>query len=84
MTVNSLTNGSAPQLNNIGNGVLQVLSIVGSGLSIVFLIFLGIRYMMGSLEERAQYKKTLLPYVIGAAFVFCASAIAGLIYNLFG
>lgn len=37
--------------------------------------------MMGSAEEKAEYKKTLMPYVIGAALVFAASAIATVVYN---
>ena len=37
--------------------------------------------MMGSAEEKAEYKKTLMPYVIGAALVFAASAIAGIIFG---
>ena len=34
-----------------------------------------------SAEEKAEYKKTLLPYIIGAAFVFAASSIATMVYN---
>ena len=83
MTVNDLQGTNTDKLDNVGNGVLQILAIVGSGLSIVFIICLGIKYMMGSLEEKAQYKKTLLPYLIGAIFVFGASAIAGMFYAMF-
>ena len=50
-------------------------------MSVIVLIILGLKYMMGSVEEKAAYKKTLLPYVIGAALVFAASAIAGIIYS---
>ena len=38
--------------------------------------------MMGSAEEKAEYKKSLMPYVIGAGLVFSASAIAQIIYDL--
>ena len=38
--------------------------------------------MLGSLEERAQYKKSLLPYFIGAIFVFGATTIPTIIYNM--
>mgnify|MGYP000776194846 len=38
--------------------------------------------MLGSTEEKAEYKKSMLPYVIGAVFVFASSAIAGAIYNI--
>ena len=37
--------------------------------------------MMGSAEEKAEYKKTLLPYIIGAALVFAASTVASVIFN---
>ena len=38
--------------------------------------------MMGSTDEKAEYKKSMLPYVIGAVLVFAASSIASVIYNL--
>lgn len=39
--------------------------------------------MLGSIEEKAQYKKTLLPYLIGAIFVFGATTIPGIVYKMF-
>ena len=38
--------------------------------------------MVGSVDEKAQYKKTLVPYVIGCILVFTASTIAGLVYQI--
>lgn len=38
--------------------------------------------MMGSPEEKAEYKKTMMPYVVGAVFIFAASQIAGVVYGL--
>ena len=40
--------------------------------------------MMGSAEEKAEYKKTLLPYFIGAFFVFGAGVITTIIFNMAG
>ena len=69
------------KIEGIGNQIITIVSIVGSVVSVVVLIVLGIKYMMGSAEERAEYKKTLLPYIIGAVLVFAASAIAGVIFG---
>ena len=55
-----------------------------SVLAVIILIILGIKYMMGSAEEKAEYKKTLLPYFIGALFVFGAGAITTVIFNMAG
>lgn len=68
-------------INTLGNKVIQIVSTVGSIASVIVLVVLGLKYMMGSAEEKAEYKKTLLPYIIGAALVFAASSIAGIVYN---
>lgn len=68
-------------INTIGNQVITIVSTVGTIFSVIVLVVLGIKYMMGSAEEKAEYKKTLLPYIIGAALVFAASSIATIIFN---
>lgn len=68
-------------INNIGNQIITIVSTVGSIASVIVLVILGLKYMMGSAEEKAEYKKTLMPYIIGAALVFAASAIAGIVFS---
>lgn len=68
-------------IQKVGNQVITIISVIGSVVSVVVLIVLGIKYMMGSPDEKAEYKKTLMPYVIGASLVFAASAIAGIVFN---
>ena len=68
-------------ISNIGNSIVRILSTVGIVASVIVLIVLGIKYMMGSAEEKAEYKKTLMPYVIGAGLVFAASTIAQVVYT---
>ena len=77
------TGGSADVsgITSIGNQIITIVSTVGSVASVIVLIILGLKYMMGSAEEKAEYKKTLLPYVIGAGLVFAASAIAGIVFS---
>ena len=69
------------RLNSLGQNIISIVATVGSIVSVVILVVLGIKYMMGSAEEKAEYKKTLLPYIIGAALVFAASTIASIIFN---
>lgn len=68
-------------ISTIGNQIITIVSTVGSIASVIVLVVLGLKYMMGSAEEKAEYKKTLMPYVIGAGLVFAASAIAGIIFG---
>lgn len=83
-SINDL-NGEGSTTGNLkttGNKTITILSVIGSLISVIVLIVLGIKYMLGSTEEKAEYKKSMLPYVIGAVFVFASSAIAGVIYNI--
>lgn len=61
---------------------ITILQYVGSIASVICIIVIGIRYMMGSVEEKAQYKKTLMPYLIGAALVFATTNILSIVYNV--
>lgn len=68
-------------ITSIGNSIIKIITTIGIVASVIVLIVLGIKYMIGSAEEKAEYKKTLLPYLIGAALVFAASTIAQIVYN---
>ena len=82
MTGKDPSNDAQNSINNLGQCVIKIISTVGTIISVVFLIILGIKYMTGSVEERANYKKTLLPYVIGASILFAASTLTSIIYNI--
>ena len=69
------------EIVGIGGQIIGILQTVGVILSIIILIVLGIKYMMGSAEEKAEYKKTMIPYIVGAVFIFAASALADMVYN---
>ena len=71
------------QIKNVGTSIIGILQTVGMVLAVVVLIVLGIKYMMGSAEEKAEYKKTMMPYVVGAALIFAASALAQVVYKFF-
>ena len=60
----------AMKLEAIGNNIIGVIQVIGTGSSVVALIIIGIKYMMGSVEEKAQYKETMKPYLIGAIMLF--------------
>ena len=62
-------------IKNVGN---QVIGIV---VSVIVAIILGIKYMLGSVDQKAEYKKTMLPYAIGSALIFGASMVSYIIMH---
>lgn len=77
------TNSTASEsVKSLGGSVMGVLQTAGVVIAVVILIVLGIKYMMGSASEKAEYKKTMIPYLIGAIFIFAAPTIANIVYQL--
>ena len=70
------------KVDSFGQNIISVITTIGSIASVIVLVVLGIKYMMGSAEEKAEYKKTLMPYVLGAILVFAASTIASIVYSI--
>ena len=75
------TGEDAPLFLEKVNTIVSVIETVGVILSVIILIVIGIKYMLGSVEERADYKKTMIPYLIGAFMVFAVSLIPQIIFK---
>lgn len=58
-----------------------VINVIGIVCSVIALTIIGLRYMLGSVEARAEYKKTMLGYIIGVVILATATTIPNIIYN---
>ena len=67
---------STEGIKNFGGQMIGVVRTVG------VLLVLGIKYMVGSAEDKADYKKSMIPYLVGAVLIFAASAITGIVYDM--
>ena len=74
-------NIGSQKLENKANIILGTIKILGIVASVAMLIVIGIKYMLGSVEEKAEYKKTLVPYLVGAFLLFTGSLVPQLIYQ---
>lgn len=52
-------------------------------IGVVIIIILGIKYMLGSVEEKAGYQKSFVPLVVGIIVVMAATSIASFLFSLF-
>lgn len=50
---------------------------------VVILSVIGIKFMIGSAEEKAEYKKSLIPLVVGIIVVMAATQIVSMIFGFF-
>lgn len=86
------TGGSGSQDFQLNQGNLQkfssdlytVLLVVATAVSVLVGIIVGIKYMIGSVEEKAEYKKLLVPYLAGCVAVYGALGIWKLLVTVLG
>ncbi|MBO5479182.1 MAG: hypothetical protein J6A04_05755 [Clostridia bacterium] len=64
------------------NVVLGVIRAIGSFVAVITLMTLGIRYMLASTSDKALYKETMIPYLIGAIMVFTIPNLIGILFDI--
>lgn len=62
--------------------ILNAITTTGVVVSVISVMVLGIKYMMGSVEEKAEYKKTMIPVLVGMILLFCTSTIVSIIWGV--
>ena len=60
------------ELQNTSTMIYNILLIIGMCIAVIVAAILGIKFMIGSVEEKAQVKDALIPFVIGCIVVFGA------------
>jgi len=62
--------------------ILGTVRSLGAVVSVLGIAVLGIRYMFGSLEQKANYKETMVPFVIGIAITVGIVTIITIVQNI--
>ena len=78
----SATFGSSGDLQNKAKNIMGMIRNVAAIAAVIIIMVLGVKYMLGSVEEKAEYKKSFMPLIIGIVLVVAATAIASFIFNM--
>lgn len=73
---------STKELQSLSNMIYNILLVTGIIIAIIVGLVMGIKFIMGSIEEKAQIKEMLIPYILGCVVVFGAFAIWQIVVNL--
>lgn len=79
----SITYGDSSSMQAIAGKILGFIRNVAIIGGVVIIAILGVKYMMGSLEEKSEYKKSMIPLIIGIIVVMSATTIAKLLFDTF-
>ena len=74
--------GDSTALQTKAGKIMGMIRNVAVIASVIILMVLGVKYMLGSVEEKAEYKKSFIPLIVGIVLVVSATAIASFIFNM--
>ena len=63
------------KIQKASNSLVNLFIVAGTIIAVVYIGILGIKYMAGSVEEKAEIKQTLIPFIVGCVVVFGAFTI---------
>lgn len=66
------------------NTILGITQIAGTGVALIAVSLLGIKYMLASAEDKAEIKKYIVGVVIGGLLVFGGVELAQMLANFTG
>lgn len=84
-TISGLDGGTSADLGDVKTKSANILATIRNvaAIAAVFVItFLGFKYMMGSVEEKAGYKKSFIPLIVGIVVILAATSIASFLFKL--
>lgn len=79
--VNADNSGLVSSTTNIVGNIITVIQVVGTGVAIIMLIYMAIKYISAAPSEKAEFKKSATAYIVGAIVLFAASGILGIVKN---
>ena len=61
--------------------IIGVMRVVGTGMALIMIIAVAIKYMYAAPSEKGDIKKAAMPFIVGAMVLFGATGILGIIQN---
>ena len=72
------------KLSDFSSSLYTILVVAGTAVTVIIGVVLGIKYMVGSVDEKAEYKKMLLPYLAGCIAIYGSLGIWQLAIKILG
>ena len=73
------TTGASEKIKTIIQAILVVTQVIGVGVAVIMLVVLAIKYISAAPSDKAEIKKHMVVYVVGAILLFAAAGILEII-----
>ena len=71
--------GAAEVIGGIGRNILNAVLWLGYAISLGMVVFIGIKYVLGSADSKANMKSAIVSWLIGALLVFGCTGVVQMV-----
>ena len=64
---------------NVVGAITQIIRIVGTGIALIMITYVAIKYMSAAPEEKAEFKKSAVGFIVGAVVLFAGTNLVKII-----
>lgn len=82
--VNSATGGDIGDAAKIGGNIVNWIWGISIVVAVVVVMITGLKFIVGSTQEKAEYKKSLIPLVVGVLILVFATTIVKVLFGMGG
>ena len=61
---------NADGIVSVFNNIIGIVQVIGTGIAVIMLLVIAIKYLVAAPSEKADIKKSAIPYAIAAAILF--------------
>ena len=76
------SNAAAAEIKASGSQILSAVLWFGYAVSLGMVVFIGIKYMLGAADAKANMKSAIVSWLIGAFIVFMCTTIVGWVLGI--
>lgn len=74
--------GNNGEIRTMGQKVIGVIQVIGVAISVIMLVVLAVRFMLAAPDGKAEVKKQLTLFVIGAFIFFGATTLLNIVASI--
>lgn len=82
--VNSAKGGDIGEAATIGGNIVNWIWGISIVVAVVVVMITGLKFIVGSTQEKAEYKKSLIPLVVGVLILVFATTIVKVLFGMGG
>lgn len=80
--VNKSTDKVDENVTNVAGTIVNWIWGISIVVAVIVIMVIGLKYVIGSTQEKAKYKESLIPLVVGIVLIVFASTIAKILFSI--